>query len=71
MFPKQVLVAKNIVSNKLKEGKRGFRVYPPWDEAKNKQAITTQKWQLNYFLSIKSDTINLEKAKEIFNLNAN
>lgn len=69
VFPKSVLVDKGIVSNNVKEGKRGFRVYPAWDEAKNKQAISTQKWQLKYFLSIKNDIINLDKAKALFNLN--
>ncbi len=71
VFPKSLLVNEGIVSNKLKEGKRGFRVYPPWDKAKNKQAIKSQEWQLKYFLSIKNNTINLDRAKELINQVAN
>jgi len=71
IFPKPVLVEKGIISSTLKEGKRGFRVYPPWDKAKNKQAIKTQQWQLNYFLSFKNNLINSDRAKTLFSLNEN
>ena len=56
VFPKSVLIAKGIISTKEKEGKRAFRVYPKWDVAKNKQAIRTQKWQLNYFYELNVST---------------
>jgi len=52
IFPKSILLEKGIVSSSKKEGKRGIRVYPPWDETTNKQAQNTQQWQLNYFLEI-------------------
>ncbi|WP_316839220.1 MepB family protein [Pedobacter gandavensis] len=52
VFPKSVLEAKGIISKNGKGGKRGIRVYPPWDKATNKQAMETQKWQVKYFLSI-------------------
>jgi hypothetical protein len=51
IFPKSLLITKEIVSDK-KEGKRAIRVYPPWDITTSKQAQKTQKWQLNYFLEI-------------------
>lgn len=51
LFPKAVLVQKRIVSSQTKEGKRGIRIYPPWDIVESKQAEKTQKWQLLYFLS--------------------
>lgn len=54
VFPKTILVAKEIVSDK-KEGKRAIRVYPPWDTTASKQAQKTQKWQLGYFLEIQND----------------
>jgi hypothetical protein len=38
-----------IISTHLKEGKRGMRVYPPWDLPSSKQAKKTQQWQLPYF----------------------
>ena len=49
VIPKEVLIKKGIISTQKKEGKRGFRVYPPWDKATSKQATKTQKWQLLYF----------------------
>jgi hypothetical protein len=66
IFPKSILIIKEIVSDK-KEGKRAIRVYPPWDITTNKQAQKTQKWQLNYFLEIPKDqTINLKLSKSLF-----
>ncbi len=58
IFPKTVLVDKGIISTNEKEGKRGIRVYAPWDKTINKQAITTQSWQTNYFVSIKNNQIS-------------
>lgn len=45
IFAKAVLASKRIITTKLKEGKRAFRIYPPWSNPKNKQAIDSQKWQ--------------------------
>lgn len=50
LFPKNELIKRHILSTKLKEGKRGFRVYPKWTKPENKQAEKTQTWQNNYFL---------------------
>lgn len=52
IFPKAILIEKGIISTSKKEGKRGFRVYPSWDIPAAKQALKTQKWQLNYFFDI-------------------
>ncbi|MBM9546076.1 MepB family protein [Leptospira sp. 201903074] len=49
LFTKQILNEKGILSGKH-EGKRGFRVYPSWDKPNNKQAVTTQNWQLPFFI---------------------
>lgn len=68
VFPKSILVKKGIISTPKKEGKRGFRVYPAWDTAKNKQAIQTQTWQLHYFYEI-NDTINFDKVKALYRTN--
>jgi hypothetical protein len=66
IFPKTVLITKEIVSDK-KEGKRAIRVYPPWDETTSKQAQKTQKWQLDYFLEVTpNQTIDLKRAKSLF-----
>jgi hypothetical protein len=64
IFPKSVLIAKEIVSDK-KEGKRAIRVYPSWDVTTSKQAQKTQKWQLDYFLEI-NQIMDLKRAKLLF-----
>jgi hypothetical protein len=66
VFPKSILVQKRIVSSQTKDGKRGIRVYPPWNLAINKQAIKTQVWQLNYFLPIISNANNVAKIQELY-----
>ena len=67
IFPISVLAEKGIVTHNGKEGKRGIRVYPPWDVPTNKQAEKTQSWQLNYFLSIQNDSSrSLSLAKILF-----
>jgi hypothetical protein len=70
IFPKSVLADKGIITRNDKEGKRGIRVYPPWDIAKNKQAEKTQNWQINYFLIIRSDnSTDLDLTKKLFTKN--
>ena len=66
VFPKSVVVAKGIFSQNEKGGKRGIRVYAPWDKPENKQAIKTQAWQEHYFVTIKEDfSEDLKKIKRI------
>ncbi|MCL6571379.1 MAG: MepB family protein [Bacillus sp. (in: Bacteria)] len=67
IFPKTVLLEKGIISGSNNEGKRAIRVYPPWDNATNKQAQKTQQWQLEYFLEIVQDKpTDLVRAKRLF-----
>jgi len=67
IFPKAALIKQGVLSTNLIGGKRGIRVYPPWDVPTNKQAIKTQKWQLNYFLMIGMDTpTDLERATYLY-----
>jgi hypothetical protein len=66
IFPKSVLANKGIITRNGKEGKRGIRVYPPWDITTNKQAEKTQSWQTKYFLTIKNDnTTDLDLTKKL------
>jgi hypothetical protein len=66
IFPKSVLGDKGIITRNGKEGKRGIRVYPPWDIPTNRQAVKTQSWQTKYFLTIKNDhSTDLELTKKI------
>jgi hypothetical protein len=70
IFPKSVLANKEIITQKGKIGKRGIRIYPPWEIPNSKQAERTQNWQLNYFLTIKEDdSTNLFLAKKLLQLN--
>lgn len=67
IFPKSVLADNGIITKNGKEGKRGMRVYPPWDIAANKQAIKTQNWQTKHFFSIKNDeAATLDLIKKLF-----
>ena len=52
-------------SFEIREGKRGFRVYPIWDITISKQAISTQKWQLEYFYEL-NDTLDLKRVKSLY-----
>lgn len=66
VFPKEILFSKGIISYNQKGGKRGIRVYAPWDNPTNKQAIQTQNWQTNYFVAIAENMlIDLEGVKKI------
>ena len=58
IFPKAVLVHHKIITKNGVEGKRGIRVYPPWDTATNKQAEKTQQWQVAYFLPIDTNRLS-------------
>jgi len=66
IFPKSTLSQYGIVSNNNTIGKRGFRVYPPWDKAISKQAQKTQKWQLEFFLEIHNEQTDLVRAKKLY-----
>lgn len=52
IFSKFALLQHQIISVHGKGGKRGMRVYPPWDTAESKQAKKTQTWQTDYFFSL-------------------
>jgi len=68
VFPKSILIEKGLISTPKREGKRGFRIYPRWDRPQSRQAINTQKWQLNYFFEI-NDKTDLERVVELYRLN--
>lgn len=68
IFPKNVLADKGILTQNGVSGKRGIRVYPPWDIPKSKQAEKTQNWQISYFVTIKTNAINnFDLAKKLLN----
>jgi len=67
VFPKSVLFHQGILSGKLQQGKRGFRVYPPWDLPYSRQAQKSQRWQNDYFLEITNKrNIDWDLAKRLY-----
>ncbi|AWW33013.1 MepB family protein [Echinicola strongylocentroti] len=67
VFPKSELIKKGYIISKSKAGKRGFRVYPIWDEVQNSQAKRTQQWQLGYFYEI-NKTTDLDKVSKLYQI---
>ncbi len=69
IFPRSILSKHGILRGECKAGKRGFRVYPNWDIAENKQAKQTQLWQKLYFIEILAgEEVDLKKAKQLLTL---
>lgn len=67
VFSKSVLISKGILSTNKKDGKRGFRVYAPWDIVISKQALKTQQWQCDYFLEIPlNGIVDKSRVKKLF-----
>jgi hypothetical protein len=67
IFPRHVLASKGIFTTNGREGKRGFRIYPPWDIPESKQASGTQQWQSAYFLHIIPGPVDSERANRLLN----
>lgn len=66
IFPKSVLVEEGIFSQNGKGGKRGIRVYPPWDHANSRQASRTQQWQTKYFVTIRDgNNTDLDRVRQL------
>lgn len=66
IFPKKVLHENKILSDASKDGKRGIRVYAPWDLPTSKQALKTKNWQNTYFLKIENSGNNdIIKARKL------
>ncbi|MFJ1707724.1 MepB family protein [Kitasatospora sp. NPDC088346] len=55
VLPWEVLRERGVVAGPGTDGKRGFRVYPPWAVTANRQARGSQAWQLEHFLPIGTD----------------
>jgi hypothetical protein len=67
IFPKSILAEKEIITKDGKEGKRGIRVYPPWDIVNSRQAEKTKSWQIRFFLAIKNgNSTDLNLIKKYF-----
>lgn len=58
VFTKDVLQEHGVISRHGVGGKRGLRVYAPWEVAGNRQAQRTQAWQIKAFFEIGSGKIS-------------
>lgn len=52
IFHRDILLRYKILSLHKQKGKMGFRVYPPWEEPNNQQALATQKWQSPHYIAL-------------------
>lgn len=69
IFPKEVLLEKDIFRSTSTKGKMAMRVYPIWDSPSSKQAINTQKWQLPYFVDVcNPNNSPVEKIMELYSI---
>ncbi|CAH2714607.1 hypothetical protein BACCIP111895_01779 [Neobacillus rhizosphaerae] len=67
IFPKEILAKRNILKTSTTKGKMAIRIYPSWDNPTSKQAITTQKWQLPYFVDLStSNNLPIQKILELY-----
>lgn len=66
IFSRKILHDIKVLSDATRDGKRGIRVYPIWDETTSKQAQKTQIWQTQYFIDLSdNDQIDLNRAKKL------
>jgi hypothetical protein len=67
VFPMDALRRHGVVSANGSGGKRAFRVYPPWVTTTNRQAGSTQAWQLDFFLHLhQNEPVDLARAHELY-----
>ncbi|EOL47757.1 MepB family protein [Enterococcus caccae] len=65
IFPKEILIKKNILTDGEAKGKMALRVYPEWVTGLNKTASATQEWQKPYFVDL-TNTWDLKRLEDIY-----
>ncbi|WP_440970292.1 MepB family protein [Peribacillus frigoritolerans] len=69
IFPKEILAKQNILKTQNVKGKMAIRIYPVWDNPTSKQAITTQKWQLPFFVDLShANKLPIQKILELYSM---
>lgn len=72
VFPRTILQQQNILSSPSSSGKMAFRVYPPWCDELNKQALKTQQWQTEFFIHLPLATTieqqDIDKIKQLYSI---
>jgi hypothetical protein len=66
-FPAEVLRRRGIVRSASAEGKRAFRVYPPWTVTSSAQATRTAAWQRPHFLPMsEARAVDRRQARALY-----
>ena len=65
VFPRQLLVEKDIFSEKSIGGKRAFRVYAPWVMPSAAQAKRAKIWQCDHFVELTDTTQGLAQLAKV------
>ena len=65
IFPKELLLKKNIIESENNKGKMAMRVYPDGETELNKTAEQTKKWQSDYFIDLTNE-INEVRFRELY-----
>lgn len=65
IFPRELLLKKNILKTDNSKGKMAMRVYPEWETELNKTAAQTQKWQGEFFIDL-TDEINEVSLRNLY-----
>ncbi len=65
VFPRQLLVEKDIFSEKSIGGKRAFRVYAPWVMPSAAQAKLAKIWQCDHFVELTDTTQGLAQLAKV------
>ena len=68
VFDRASLVSHGIVARDGRDGKRGFRVYPPWSLTAPGQAARTQRWQVEHFVPLPLGDGDLGRARRLLGL---
>lgn len=68
VFSKHLLAQKGVMSVQGKGGKRAIRVYAPWVKPVVKQAILTQRWQVQCFVTADNSDASCEKLRRLLRL---
>lgn len=67
IFPKEILLKRNILRNDTSKGKMGIRLYPAWSLPESEEALKTQAWQSEYYIDLtNTNTISKNKLLRLY-----
>lgn len=66
IFPKALLLEKNIFSKEGRGGKHALRVYAPGQELSSRAALATRRWQTPFYIDLRSKEASEAKLRELY-----